>query len=281
MRRILLVLLIATLASDLSFAAAKQSQPALKSHHVLVLDEQGKVLVSKNTEKPTPIASITKLMTAMVVLDSALPLDNMLTITKADRDMIKKTGSRLKYGSKLSRREMLKLALSASENRAAHALSRHFPGGEKAFIRAMNRKAKELDMQQTHFKDATGLNPGNVSTASDLAKMVRAALKYPFIKRASTTKQVNVRPFTKSKAMTFNITNRLLRSNNPNWRIHLTKTGYIKEAGRCLVMRADTAGKQLTIVLLNSFGKLTPYGDSNRIRKWLMRQYGNRVAWSH
>ncbi len=256
------------------------SGPVLKSRHVLVLDEKGKVIVSKKANSKSPIASITKLMTAMVVLDAKQSMKQTLTITKADRDTLKKTGSRLKYGAKLTRQDMLRLALSASENRAAHALARYFPGGEKGFVRAMNRKAKALGMKKTRFRGPTGLNPGNISTASDLAIMVDAAMKYSFIRKASTTKKIFVRPFRKGKRMEYKVTNRLLRKDNYNWDIRLSKTGYIKESGRCLVMHAKTAGKTMTIVLLNAQGKLTPYGDSNRIRKWLLRNNTNRVAWT-
>ena len=259
--------------------ANANSGPKLKSRHVLVLDEKGEVIVSKKANSPSPIASITKLMTAMVVLDANQDINQILTITKADRDTLKKTGSRLRFGAKLTRKEMLRIALSASENRAAHALARYYPGGERGFVLAMNQKAKKLGMQGTRFRGPTGLNPGNISTARDLAIMVNAAMKYPFIRKASTTKKAFVRPFRSGKQMEFKITNRLLRNNNDNWNIHLSKTGYIKEAGRCLVMRAKTAGKTMTIVLLNAQGKLTPYGDSNRIREWLLRNNDTLLAW--
>jgi serine-type D-Ala-D-Ala endopeptidase (penicillin-binding protein 7) len=253
--------------------------PLLKSRHALVLDEKGKVIVSKKADSTSPIASITKLMTAMVVLDAKQNMKQTLTVTKADRDTIKKTGSRLRYGARLTRKEMLKLALCASENRAAHALARNYPGGEKGFVRAMNKKAKALGMKKTRFRGPTGLNPGNISTARDLAVMVKAAMKYPFIRKASTSKKVVVRPFKKGKPMEFKVTNRLLRSNDKNWDIHLSKTGYINEAGRCLVMRAKTAGRMLTIVLLKAKSRLTPYKDSNRIRKWLLGSNSGSVAW--
>jgi len=255
------------------------SGPLLKSHHALVLDENGAVIVSKKADTATPIASITKLMTAMVVLDAKQNMKQVLTITKRDRDTIKKTGSRLRYGARLTRKDMLRLALSASENRAAHALARYYTGGVKSFVRAMNKKAKTLGMKKTRFRGPAGLNPGNISTARDLAVMVKAAMKYSFIRKASTTKKVVVRPFRKGKRMEFNITNRLLRSNNKKWEIQLSKTGYINEAGRCLVMRAKTAGKMITIVLLKARSKLTPYKDSNRIRKWLLGNNSDNLAW--
>ena len=255
------------------------SGPLLKSRHVLVLDEKGEVIVSKKADRTTPIASITKLMTAMVVLDAKQNMKQVLSITKRDRDTLKKTGSRLKFGARLTRKEMLRLALSASENRAAHALARNYPGGVKGFVRAMNKKAKALGMSKTRFRGPTGLNPGNISTARDLAVMVKAGMKYSFIRKASTTKKVVVRPFRKGKRMEFKITNRLLRNSDKKWDIRLSKTGYINEAGRCLVMRAKTAGKMLTIVLLNAKNKLTPYKDSNRIRKWLLGNDNDQLAW--
>ena len=274
---ILLFLLFFLVAPSHILAA---NGPNIKARHALVLDEKGEILFSKKADSPTPIASITKLMMAMVVLDAKQNLKKVLTITKADRDKLKNTGSRLRYGARLTREQMLKIALSASDNRAAHVLARYYPGGEKPFINAMNAKAQLLGMSSTHFRDPTGLNPGNISTARDLALMIDAAMNYPFIRKASTTRQINVRPFKKGKALEFKVTNRLLRNNNYNWTIYLSKTGYINEAGRCLVMRAKTAGKTVTIVLLNAFGTLTPYGDSNRIRKWLL-QNNTKLALLH
>jgi len=239
----------------------------LKSNSVLVIDHYGNEVYAKDKDKPRPIASITKLMTAMVILDSKLPLDKQISITKDDRDLLRKTGSRLKYGAKLTRRELLLLALMSSENRAAHALARTYPGGETAFVRQMNRKAKTLGMQTAHFADPTGLEARNVASAQDLAKMAHAAASYPLIRQSTTLRQHQVRPYKTSGKLKYNNTNRLLK--NEHWHIDLSKTGYINEAGRCLVMQATIVGQPLTIVLLDSFGKLTPFGDSNRIRKWI------------
>jgi D-alanyl-D-alanine endopeptidase (penicillin-binding protein 7) len=272
-----LLLLLFYLAVPAPLLAA--NAPILKARHALVMDEYGGTLFSKNADSQTPIASITKLMTAMVVLDGKQNMNKVLTITKADRDRLKKTGSRLKYGARLTREQMLVIALSASENRAAHVLARYYPGGERAFVSAMNAKAQLLSMSNTRFRDPTGLNPGNISTARDLAMMVDAAMDYPFIRKASTTKQTYVWPFRNGKAMEYNVTNLLLRNNNYDWTIYLSKTGYIKEAGRCLVMRAKTAGRTVTIVLLNAYGKYTTYGDSNRIRKWLLND--SEFVWLH
>jgi D-alanyl-D-alanine endopeptidase (penicillin-binding protein 7) len=207
-------------------------------------------------------------MTAMVVLDSGVDLDEKITITRADRDMIRLTGSRLDFGATLSRRELILLAVMSSENRAAMALGRTYPGGMERFVDHMNRKARSLGMGNSRFADPAGLKADNVSTAKDLARMVAAAEDYPLITRASTTTRMEVRPYSNRGPLTYGNTNRLLK--NKNWDIELSKTGYINEAGRCLVMQANIEGEDVSIVLLNSFGKLTPFGDSNRLRKWLL-----------
>ena len=204
----------------------------------------------------------------MVVLDTQLNLEEKITITKEDRDLIRLTGSRLGYGATLTRRELILLALMSSENRAATALGRTFPGGMDNFILAMNQKARSLGMDNSQFADPAGLNAKNVSTASDLAKMLTAAEGYPLITQSSTTRRMDVRPYAKRGPLTYGNTNRLLK--NDSWNIELSKTGYINEAGRCLVMQANIEGEEISIVLLNSFGKLTPYGDSNRLRKWML-----------
>ncbi len=239
----------------------------LASVAALVLDRSGNVVYAKHVDEPRPIASITKLMTAMVVLDSDLPLDETITITKDDRDLRRLTGSRLEYGARLTREELLRLALMASENRAASALGRTYPGGKPAFVQAMNRKAKALGMSDSHFVDPVGLDAGNVASARDVATMVRAARSYTLIRSATTTPFMTVRPYKRRGELRFTNTNRLVK--NKNWEIQLSKTGYINEAGRCLVMQTEIADQPLVIVLLNSFGKLTPFGDSNRIRKWI------------
>ena len=242
--------------------------PELKSASALVMDDEGNIIYGKDVNAVRPIASITKLMTAMVVLDAGLSLDEKITITKADRDLIRLTGSRLQYGASLSRREMILLALMSSENRAATALGRTYPGGMENFIAHMNRKARALGMQNTRFADPAGLKAENVSTAADLARMVKAAEAYPLITQASTTTRMDVYPFKGRGHLTYGNTNRLLK--NASWDIELSKTGYINEAGRCLVMNATIEGEDVYIVLLNSFGKLTPFGDSNRLRKWML-----------
>jgi D-alanyl-D-alanine endopeptidase (penicillin-binding protein 7) len=257
----------ATAAGSSPFAGLS-GDPQLRSASALVLDSSGHVIFGKDVDTVRSIASITKLMTAMVVLDAELDLDETLTISDADRDLIRMTGSRLQVGATLTRRELLVLALMASENRAATALGRTYPGGMQVFVAAMNEKAAALGMHNSRFSDPAGLHTENLSTASDLAKMIAAAQAYPLIVQATTTLQQEVHPFASRGALNYANTNGLLK--NPDWSIELSKTGYIHEAGRCLVMRANIRGEELSIVLLNSFGKLTPYGDSNRLRKWLL-----------
>lgn len=241
--------------------------PQLRSASALILDADGNIVYGKDVDTVRPIASITKLMMALVVLRADLDLEEKLTVTKADRDLVQLTGSRLEYGAVLSRRELLMLAIMSSENRAAAALGRHYPGGTEQFVAAMNRTARQLGMQHSHFADPAGLAPENRSTATDLAIMLNAAYDHELIRRASTTRRVEVRPYKGRGPLAYGNTNRLLA--NSNWDIHVSKTGYINEAGRCLVMRATVDGEELTIVLLNAFGKLTPFGDSNRVRRWL------------
>ena len=241
--------------------------PQLRSASAIVIDESGAVIYGKDETTVRPIASITKLMTAVTLIDSGINLDEPIEITKDDRDLVKLTGSRLKYGATLSRKDMILLAVMASENRAAAALGRTFDGGTQALINAMNEKAVELGMNNTRFVDPVGLHPENVSTAKDLAILVTAARQYPLIVEASTTRRMTVHPWHDRGPLVYGNTNRLL--GNKTWDIRVSKTGYINEAGRCLVMQTVIDGETLSIVFLNSFGSLTPYGDSNRLRRWL------------
>ncbi len=245
-----------------------EGNPGLKSASAMVIDSEGRLIYGKDVDTIRPIASVTKLMSAMVLLDSGVDLDEKITVTKKDRDLIQLTGSRLEYGASLSRKEMIILAIMASENRAATALGRTFPGGMSAFVEAMNAKAKALGMKNSHFADPAGLHVDNRSTASDLGKMVTAAYGYPLIREASTTTRKEVRPYRGRGPLVYGNTNRLLK--NRNWDIAVSKTGYIMESGRCLVMQALIEGESVFIVLLNSYGKLTPFGDSNRLRKWML-----------
>ena len=240
----------------------------LASANVLVIDAQsGQPLYSKGAEEVTPIASLTKLMTAIVTVESGLPLDEALAVDMDDFDYLKGTRSRLSLGTTLPRREMLQLALMSSENRAASTLARNYPGGVDAFVVAMNAKARALGMTRTRFEDPTGLSPNNVSTASDLARLVRASAQYPLIRDFSTTPSHYVEVQPTGRLLGFNNSNRLVSS--ADWDIQLQKTGYIREAGRCLVMLANVASKPMIIVLLDSIGKFTRLGDAQRVKYWL------------
>ena len=241
--------------------------PLLKSTAALVVDQNGdRVLYAKNVDAIVPIASITKLMTAVVVLDSGAALDETLVITEADLDDIKHTRSRLRVGTALTRTEMLRLALMASENRAAAALARSGEGGTHEFAAAMNRKAASLGMLHTRFVDGTGLSSENVSTAQDLSRLVAAAYNYPLIREYTTSTSYAV-TLENGRLLHYNNSNRLVGSSV--WDIGLSKTGFINEAGRCLVMQSRIASRQVVIVLLDSWGKLTRVGDANRIKKWI------------
>ncbi len=237
------------------------------SKALIVNQETGETLYAKSTDLTTPIASVTKLMTAMVMLDAHLPMDETIVISQEDADALKATSSRLRIGTELTRAELLQLALMASENRAAAALGRSYPGGLGAFIEAMNAKALALGMLRTHFTDPTGLDSENVSTAEDLVKMVRAAYQYPEIRQVTTTPSYEVPVHGLRRLVNFVNTNILVRSSD--WVIGLSKTGFINEAGRCLVMQAEIAGQPLIIVLLDSYGKYSRIGDAQRIRKWI------------
>lgn len=247
--------------------AAKVGKLNLKSTSALVLDQTGqRVLYAKNDERVVPIASITKLMTALVVLDSGLPLDEPITISKQDRDGLKGTRSRLAVRMTVSRDDLLRLTLMASENRAAAALARAYPGGTPAFVAAMNQKAVELGMWRSRFVDGTGLSNGNVSNAQDLSRLVGAAYRHPLIREYTTDTRYTVR-LANGRKMQFSNSNRLVR--NSGWEIGLSKTGYISEAGRCLVLQAQIAATPVIIILLDSWGKFTRVGDANRIKKWI------------
>jgi D-alanyl-D-alanine endopeptidase (penicillin-binding protein 7) len=241
-------------------------QLAVHSGSALVIGQDaGELLYEKNASAVVPIASITKLMTAMVVLDSMPNLQAPISISDEDIDYLRGSRSRLGVGTVITRETALLLALMSSENRASHALARHYPGGLAAFIAAMNRKAASLGMAHTRFEDPTGLSSNNVSTAHDLARMVAAAHRYPLIREFSTTP--GVRAEVKGRELEFHNTNQLVSS--PTWEIGLSKTGYIQAAGKCLVMQARVADKPVVIVLLDSAGKQTRIGDANRIKRWM------------
>jgi len=239
---------------------------SLKSSVALVVDQDtGEVIFSKNPQAVLPIASITKLMTALVVTEAELPLDEVLTVTQADVDVEKHSPSRLRVGTRLTRGEMMHLALMSSENRAAHALGRGYPGGLQAFVKAMNSKAQELGMTGTRYVDPTGLSSGNQSNARDLAVLVEAAYQYDLIRTLSTSPEhyVAVGP----RELRYRNSNRLVTS--PQWSIGLQKTGYIAEAAGCLVMQAELAGRKFIMVLLDSAGHYSRIADAERLRHWL------------
>lgn len=247
-------------------AAGTAKDLHLTSRSVLVFDEASdRVVLSKNEDRKKSIASITKLMTAMVVLDAGLPLDEKITITKDDIDTIKHSSSRLAVGTTLARSELLRLALMSSENRAASALARTYPGGTRAFVAAMNAKAKSLGMYDTHFMDSTGLRSSNVSTANDLVRMVQAANAYPLIRIYSTSDVCEV-PIC-GRMLPYKNTNVLVREGK--WDIDISKTGYIREAGRCLVMRAKIEDRPMIIVLLDAQGKNSRIQDARAIESWI------------
>jgi D-alanyl-D-alanine endopeptidase (penicillin-binding protein 7) len=269
-----LAALVAVLALTLGFAqAAEPNRPWKKSDDVLLRSAvalvqdvaSGEMLIAKNQDVVLPIASITKLMTAMVILDAGLNLEQRVAISDEDYDLVKGTRSRLRPGTVLTRDELLLLALMSSENRAASSLGRTYPGGTDAFVAAMNAKAAALGMRDSRFVDATGLSSANVSSAHDLARLVSAAHAYPLIRQYSTRDSATVRAL--GRPLDFRNTNGLVR--NAHWEIGLSKTGYISEAGRCLVMQVRMASREVIVVLLDSWGKFSRVGDANRIKKWL------------
>lgn len=240
----------------------------LKSSVALVIDQEtSEVLFAKNPQAVLPIASLTKLMTGLLVVEANLPLDELLEVSAEDIDTEKGSHSRLVIGTRLTRGEMLHLALMASENRAANALGRHYPGGLPAFVDAMNRKALTLGMQDTHYVEPTGLSSRNQSSAPDLARLVSAAYQFPLLRELSTSPQYRVA--VGRRTLQYHNTNGLVR--NPSWDIGLQKTGYIVEAGRCLVMQASLAGRKLIMVFLDSAGKHSRIGDAERVRRWIER----------
>ena len=246
----------------------------VQSGAALVIDlEEGQSVYEKNPGSVMPIASITKLMTSMVVLDAQLPLDEPIVIAEADLDALKGTRSRLPVGAVLTRRELLRLALMASENTAAAALGRAYPGGTAAFVAAMNRKAKEIGTRNTYYVEPTGLSSSNVSTARDLGQIVLASYRYDIIRDYSTTESWEVE-IADGRERLFHNTNGLVRSGE--WDIGLQKTGYISEAGRCLVMQATIAAKPYIIVLLDAVGRYTRIADANRIKRWIEVRYAPR-----
>jgi serine-type D-Ala-D-Ala endopeptidase (penicillin-binding protein 7) len=249
----------------------------LASVHALVTPlAADRVVVAKHAEREVPIASITKLMTAMVLLDGGQPLDEWLEILARDRPAPTNAWSRLRIGSEARRGDLLRISLMSSENLATHALARHYPGGYEAFIAAMNAKARALGMSRTRFVDSTGLSADNRSTASDLVKLVRAAYRYDTIREFSITGQRDIHFRQPRYTLSYANTNPLTRS--ANWDVALSKTGYLNDAGRCLVMVASIDGEPMVVVLLDSFGMRSPIGDAGRIRRWRETGTPGRIA---
>ena len=268
-RRVLLTLIVcASACPSLALARVHRAQgtPALRSNSVYVLDvSNSSVVLSRQADVAMPIASITKLMTALVVLEAGQSLDERLEVTAEDSGGHKRGVSRLQTGTTLSRADLLHLALMSSENRAAHALGRNYPGGLPACVQAMNAKAQALGMKNTHFVEPTGLSSENVASPADLAKLVQAAAESPTIQEYSTDPSYKVP--VRRHLVEFHNTDSLVH--NPTWNIIVQKTGYIAEAGRCLVMQAIFEGRSVVIVLLDSAGKRTRFADAVRIRKWM------------
>ncbi|MBI3571144.1 MAG: serine hydrolase [Gammaproteobacteria bacterium] len=234
---------------------------------MVVDDREGIMLYGRNIERPRPIASLTKLMTALVVIEAGLSLDEQIEITRDDRDRLRGTKSRLSFGAVFTRYDLLRAALGASDNRAAAALARSYPGGEAAMFQAMNAKAQKLGMTQTRFEDASGLHNGNVSTANDLVRLVNETHKHQMFQMMTTTPSFRVTDRDSGRQIAFRNTNRLVHRDS--WDIGLSKTGYTAAAGNCLIMQTTISDRPLTIVLLNSWGKLSRYGDARRIHQWL------------
>jgi D-alanyl-D-alanine endopeptidase (penicillin-binding protein 7) len=269
--------LIGTLLSisGMTAAAKPAPMPRLKSSSVLIIDSSdSSVLYSRNSDVAAPIASITKLMTALVVLDAHQPMDEPLEITPAETDLPKTNFSRLTVGTVLTRGELLHLALMSSENRAAHALATYYPGGVPALVRAMNAKARSLGMASSHFDDPTGLSSENVASPEDLSKLVVAASHHAIIREYSTDKSYTVR--VHRHLAEFHNTDNLVA--NPAWNIIVQKTGYISEAGKCLVMEAVIEGRNVVIVLLDSMGKYTRVADAKRVKSWMESLTSRRVV---
>ena len=242
----------------------------LRSHAALVFDErENEVIMERHAGQVVPVASLSKLMTAMVILDADLDMDEVIAISKDDKDRIRYSKSRLRNSMKFTRKDLLLIALAASENRAAMALARTYPGGSDEFVDAMNRKAHSLGLTKTRFADPAGLSNDNVSTAQELMQLAKAASEYPVIREFTTQTRQSITDLKSQREITFGNTNRLVKK--VTWPISLSKTGFTKDAGNCLVMQTKINARPVIIVLLNSWGTLSKYGDSNRIKKWLTK----------
>lgn len=251
--------------------AKYKSDPKVRSAKAMVVNQNnGKVIYQKNAYSEASIASLTKLMTAMVILDSKIDLNKKIKISKQDIDRLKGTGSRIPIGTSISGYDLLKISLMSSDNRAASALSRAYPSGKKGFIKAMNIKALKLGMHNSRFADPSGLNKKNKSTARDLVRMVEAAYQYPLIREITTTSQETFTIGKRKSKIDFVNTNRLVRKGT--WDIGLSKTGFTRDAGRCLVMQATISNEPVIMIFLNSYGTLTRFADAQRVKKWIKKE---------
>lgn len=278
---VLTSLILGLLVAAISSAQASEADPAapikLGAVKAAIVElESGKTLYSKHSDWVTPIASITKLMTALVVMQSGQDLDEWIEIPKPDRETRKNAYSRIRIGSQLQRGNVLRLALMSSENLAAYTLAARYPGGVDAFVGQMNKTAASLGMSNTHFVDASGLSSGNVSTAEDLVKLIAAVSHYDKIREYSTTPRYTAHFRKPRYALGYGNTNRLVHRNS--WDIELSKTGYITEAGRCLVLLSKLEGREVAMVFLDAFGKQTPLGDAGRVKRWISTGDSGRIA---
>ena len=278
---VLTSLILGLLVAAISSAQASETDPAapikLGAVKAAIVElESGKTLYSKHSDWVTPIASITKLMTALVVMQSGQDLDEWIEIPKPDRETRKNAYSRIRIGSQLQRGNVLRLALMSSENLAAYTLAARYPGGVDAFVGQMNKTAASLGMSNTHFVDASGLSSGNVSTAEDLVKLIAAVSHYDKIREYSTTARYTAHFRKPRYALGYGNTNRLVHRNS--WDIELSKTGYITEAGRCLVLLSKLEGRDVAMVFLDAFGKQTPLGDAGRVKRWISTGDSGRIA---
>ncbi|WP_027855340.1 D-alanyl-D-alanine endopeptidase [Marinobacterium litorale] len=273
--RLVLTLLMLVLSSSL-FASPDPARLQLASVNAMIVDlKTDELLYQKNPDAVVPIASVSKLMTALVTLDAHLPMNERIPIEVRDSVHMQNVISRIRIGSELPREDVLHLALMASENRAATALAHAYPGGYFAFVRAMNEKAQALGMTSTRFVEPTGLSHFNVSTARDLVRLIRAAREYPAVRQMTTSSKMDARFQRPRYILAFYNTNRLV--NRDNWNILLSKTGYIDEAGRCLVMLSRIGNRDVAMVFLDSFGKRSHIGDAGRVRRWLETGVGGEV----
>ncbi|MFE8072409.1 D-alanyl-D-alanine endopeptidase [Marinobacteraceae bacterium S3BR75-40.1] len=280
LKRFFLALALSFLTSTalaLDLASLEEDNLHLASVKAAVVDlESGELLYSKHADWAAPIASVTKLMTAVVVMDSGAPLDEWITVEKRHFKPVNNAYSRIRIGSQLKRGDMVRIALMSSENLAAYTLARQSPQGYDAFIAAMNRKAKELGMVNSHFVDSSGLSPKNHSSAADLAKLVAAAYKYEPLRRYTTTSYYRAHFRSPRYSLSYGNTNVLVHRNS--WHVQLSKTGYLKEAGRCLVMVSEIKGRPMGLILLDSFGSRSPLGDAGRVKRWLTTGKGGSIA---